>query len=39
MEVVVEVSNSKPTAGFTFSDNNVCGNTNIQFTDRLWART
>ncbi len=34
MEVVVEVSNSKPSAGFNFSANNVCGNVNIQFTDR-----
>ena len=33
MEVIVEVSNNKPAAGFSFSANNVCGNINIQFTD------
>lgn len=33
MFVVVHVSNNKPTAGFSFSPDNVCGNINIQFTD------
>jgi PKD repeat protein len=33
MFVVVQVSSTKPRAGFTFSNDNVCGNINIQFTD------
>ncbi|THU40841.1 PKD domain-containing protein [Niastella caeni] len=33
MFIVVHVSNSRPTAGFNFTPNNVCGNINIQFTN------
>ena len=34
MFIVVHVSNDKPTAGFGFSPDNVCGNINTQFTDQ-----
>jgi PKD repeat protein len=33
MFIVVEVSNNKPTASYSFTPNGVCGNINIQFTD------
>jgi PKD repeat protein len=34
MFVTVHVSNNKPSAGFSFTPNNVCGNINVQFTNQ-----
>ncbi len=34
MFITIQVSNTKPTAAFSFTPNNVCGNINIQFTSQ-----
>lgn len=39
MFITVHVSNTKPTAGYSFTPNNVCGNINTQFTNTSVGNT